>query len=129
MGLPFRETVPCTLATGGGGALRGPDLLEVVLALAAGGGLAHFLHGRHKKGDEDRNDRDHHQELDRVKPDLFRSICLILDLRVINQDRYYLRNAIRQTIVLARRVKSQDASSSSVVLSPFRDFVIAFSVA
>src|SRR5262249_32015484 len=34
------------------------DLLQVVGALAAGGGLPHFLHGRHQEADEDGDDGD-----------------------------------------------------------------------
>jgi hypothetical protein len=40
------------------------DLLEVVGALGAGGCLAHFLDGGHEQGDQDGDDRDHHQEFD-----------------------------------------------------------------
>jgi hypothetical protein len=41
-----------------------PQLLEIVLALGATGGLASLLDSRQKQGHEDSNDGDHHQELD-----------------------------------------------------------------
>src|SRR5262249_29988960 len=40
------------------------DLLEVVLALQAGGGLADLLHRRQEQADEDGDDGYHHQQLD-----------------------------------------------------------------
>jgi hypothetical protein len=40
------------------------DLLEVVLALDPGGGLAHLLHGGEQEPDQDGNDGDHHQQFD-----------------------------------------------------------------
>jgi hypothetical protein len=40
------------------------DLVQVVSALGAGGGLADFLHGGQQQANQDRNDRDHHQQLD-----------------------------------------------------------------
>ena len=40
------------------------DLLEVVDALRPPGRLAGRLHGGQQQGDQDRDDRDHHQELD-----------------------------------------------------------------
>src|SRR5262249_55085755 len=40
------------------------ELLEVVLALDAGGGLAHLLHRRQQEPDQDGNDGDYHQQLD-----------------------------------------------------------------
>jgi len=40
------------------------DLLEVVGALDAGGGLAHLLDGGQQEADEDGDDGDHHQQLD-----------------------------------------------------------------
>jgi hypothetical protein len=40
------------------------ELLEVVLALGAGGGLAHLLHGGQEQADQHREDGDHHQQLD-----------------------------------------------------------------
>jgi hypothetical protein len=46
---------------------RESDLFEVVGTLHARGGLAHLLHGRQQQADEDRNDRDHHQQLDQRK--------------------------------------------------------------
>src|SRR5262249_33441775 len=53
-------------------ALHGPvvvvqsqaDLLEVVLTLAACGGLTHLLHGGQEQANEDGDDGDHHQQLD-----------------------------------------------------------------
>ena len=44
------------------------DLLEVVLALHAGRGAAHLLHGRHQKADEDGDDGDDHEQLDQREP-------------------------------------------------------------
>src|SRR5262249_60868950 len=44
------------------------ELLEVVLALGPGGGLPHLLHRGQEQADEDRNDRDHHQQLDQREP-------------------------------------------------------------
>src|SRR5262249_23300909 len=43
------------------------ELLEVVLTLGACGGLADFLDGGQEQADEDRDDRDHHQQLDQRK--------------------------------------------------------------
>src|SRR5262245_53976765 len=43
---------------------RQADLLEIVRALNAGGGLAHLLDRRQQEPDQDRDDRDHHQQLD-----------------------------------------------------------------
>jgi hypothetical protein len=43
---------------------RQGELLEVVLALGAGGGLAHLLHGGQEQADEEGDDGDHHQQLD-----------------------------------------------------------------
>ena len=40
------------------------DLLEVVQALRPGGRLADLLDGGQQEPDEDRDDRDHHQQLD-----------------------------------------------------------------
>ena len=45
-----------------------PQLLEVVAALQAGGGLADLLHGGEEQPDEDGDDGDHHQQLDQSKP-------------------------------------------------------------
>ncbi len=39
------------------------DLFEVVLALGAGGGLAHFLDGGQEQADQDGDDGDYHQQL------------------------------------------------------------------
>ena len=44
-----------------------PELLEVVRALHAPGGLPCRLHRRQKQGDQDRDDRDHDQKLDQGK--------------------------------------------------------------
>ena len=44
------------------------DLLQVVLALHAGGGLADLLDGGQEQADQDRDDRDHHQQLDQREP-------------------------------------------------------------
>jgi hypothetical protein len=38
-------------------------LLEIVLALGAGGGLAHFLHGRQQQADQDGDDSDDDKQL------------------------------------------------------------------
>ena len=43
---------------------REAELLEVVDALRAPGGLAGGLDGRQQQGDQDRDDRDHDQQLD-----------------------------------------------------------------
>ena len=40
------------------------ELLQVVDALRAAGRLARRLHGRQQQGDQDGDDRDHHQQLD-----------------------------------------------------------------
>src|SRR5207244_13345708 len=40
------------------------DLLEVVLALRAGGCLANLLDGRQEQADQDRDDGDHDEQLD-----------------------------------------------------------------
>src|SRR2546421_30440 len=44
------------------------DLLQVVLALGAGGRLAHLLDGGQEQADEDGDDGDHHQQLDQREP-------------------------------------------------------------
>jgi len=44
------------------------ELLQVVGATDAVGGLAHLLHGRQQQADQDRDDRDHHQQFDQRKP-------------------------------------------------------------
>ena len=41
-----------------------PELLQVVDALGAAGGLAGRLHGGQQEADQDRDDRDHDQQLD-----------------------------------------------------------------
>src|SRR5439155_23309826 len=46
---------------------RQANLLEVVLALHAVGGLAHLLHSRQQESDKDCDDRNHDQELDQGK--------------------------------------------------------------
>src|SRR5262245_51001658 len=43
---------------------REPDLLEIVLALRAGGRLANFLNGRQQEADQDGDDGDYDQQLD-----------------------------------------------------------------
>src|SRR5262249_61544031 len=43
---------------------RQADLLEVILALSSRGGLANSLNGRYEQAHEDRNDRDHDEQLD-----------------------------------------------------------------
>jgi hypothetical protein len=43
---------------------RDANLLQVVQALGAGRGVAHFLHGRDQKRNQDRDDGNHHEELD-----------------------------------------------------------------
>ena len=43
---------------------REPDLLQVVDALRPPGGLAGRLHGGQEQGDQDGDDRDHHQQFD-----------------------------------------------------------------
>ncbi len=43
------------------------QLLEVVLALGAAGRLARLLDGRQQEGNEDRNDRNHHEQLNQCK--------------------------------------------------------------
>ena len=40
------------------------DLLEIALTLAATGSLASLLDGRQKQGDQNRDNRDDHQQLD-----------------------------------------------------------------
>jgi len=42
---------------------RQGDLLQVVLAARAGRRLAHLLHRRQKEADQDRDNRDHDQQL------------------------------------------------------------------
>src|SRR5262249_44924459 len=44
------------------------DLLEVVGAVDAGGGVADFLGGGQQQADEDGDDGDHHQQLDQREP-------------------------------------------------------------
>jgi hypothetical protein len=43
-------------------------LLEIVGALGPGGRLTDLLHGRQRQSDEDRDDGDHHQQLDQREP-------------------------------------------------------------
>ena len=47
---------------------RQANLLEVVLALRAGRGLADFLDGGQQQADEDGDDRDDHQQFDEREP-------------------------------------------------------------
>src|SRR5262249_47923851 len=44
------------------------DLLQIVLALRPSCCLAGLLNGRQQQGDEDSDDRDHHQQLDQGEP-------------------------------------------------------------
>jgi len=44
------------------------DLVEVVFALGVGGGLADLLDRGHQQADQNRDDGDHHQQLDQRKP-------------------------------------------------------------
>src|SRR6266849_751002 len=44
------------------------DLLEIVRARHAVGGLAHLLHRREQEADQYRDDGNHHQELDEREP-------------------------------------------------------------
>jgi hypothetical protein len=46
---------------------RQADLLEVVAALSAAGRLAGLLDGRQQQGDQDRDDRDDHEQFDERK--------------------------------------------------------------
>ena len=43
---------------------RQGELLQVVAALDAGGGLAHLLDGRHQQADQNGDDGDHDEQLD-----------------------------------------------------------------
>jgi hypothetical protein len=52
---------------------RDADLFEVVLTLGPGGRLPDFLHGRHQEGNQDRDDRDDHQQLDQREADASRA--------------------------------------------------------
>jgi len=45
-----------------------PDLFQIVHALQPPRGFAGRLHGRQKQRDQDRDDGDHHQELDQREP-------------------------------------------------------------
>jgi len=47
---------------------RQPDLLEIILALDAGGGLRDLLNGRQQQAHQDGDDRNHHQHLDECEP-------------------------------------------------------------
>ena len=49
---------------------RQADLLEIVFALRAASGLASLLNGRQEQGNQDGDDRDHHQQLDEREPAL-----------------------------------------------------------
>jgi hypothetical protein len=44
------------------------NLVQVVLALRAPRRLARLLDGRQQQGDQDRDDRDHHQQFNQRKP-------------------------------------------------------------
>src|SRR5262249_43946639 len=46
----------------------GGNLLQVVLAGAAVGGLAHFLHGGDEQANEDRNDGNNHEQFNEGEP-------------------------------------------------------------
>jgi hypothetical protein len=59
-----RERAECRVVVVTGEA----DLLEVVAALHAGGGLAHLLHRRQQQADQDGDDRNHHQQLNEREP-------------------------------------------------------------
>ena len=50
------------------------DLLEVVGALSPSRGLASRLDRRQEQGDQDRDDRDHHQQLDQRKRSAFQHV-------------------------------------------------------
>ncbi len=45
-------------------------LLEIVLALGAAGRLARLLHSRQQQGNQDRDDRDHDEQLNQGEPRL-----------------------------------------------------------
>ena len=60
LGMPKREPAGSALVVVQGQA----DLLEVVDALDAAGGLARRLHGGQQQRDQDRDDRDDDQQLD-----------------------------------------------------------------
>jgi hypothetical protein len=48
--------------------MRGqPELLEVVGAFQTARRFAHLLHGREQQGDQDGENRDHHQKLDQCE--------------------------------------------------------------
>ena len=55
------------------------DLLEVVDALGAAGGLAGRLHGRQQQADQDGDDRDHHQQLDQREAPSSSGLILLAD--------------------------------------------------
>ena len=58
-----------------------PDLLQVVLALHPGGGLADLLDGGQQQADQDRDDRDHDQQLDQREPGSRRGLFMITSIR------------------------------------------------
>jgi hypothetical protein len=73
--MPFRgEATPCVgwPTTAGGevplsdleGMDRHANLLEVVLATASGGSIPHLLHRGEQQANQNRNDRDDHQQFD-----------------------------------------------------------------
>jgi hypothetical protein len=47
---------------------RDADLLQVVDALGTSGGFSRRLHGGQQKGDQNRDDGDHHQQFDQGEP-------------------------------------------------------------
>jgi hypothetical protein len=44
------------------------ELLEIVFTLYTGGGLSHLLHRRQQEPDQDRDDGNHHQQLNEREP-------------------------------------------------------------
>jgi hypothetical protein len=44
-----------------------PDLLEIVFALRPSSRLTSLLHGWQQQGNQDGNDRDHHQQLNQCE--------------------------------------------------------------
>jgi hypothetical protein len=51
------------------------QLLQIVGALQAGGGLADLLDGGQEQADEDGDDGDHHQQLDQRESDTMLTAC------------------------------------------------------
>src|SRR5262249_43827392 len=58
-------------------------LFEVVLALGAGGGLAHLLHRGQQQADEDGDDGDHHQQLNQRETFPSHAILLAISGRTV----------------------------------------------